>query len=486
MLEAAIRDKYTVIIGLEVHAQLLTETKMFSSEAISYGNMPNTQVSTVTLAHPGTLPRINKKAVEFAIKMGLACKASIARYNLFARKNYFYPDLTKGYQITQDKTPICYEGEVAIDLPGGSTKTIGIQRIHMEEDTGKSIHDIADSDTLIDYNRAGVPLIEIVSKPDLRSSEEAYQLLTEIRKLVRYLEICDGNMEEGSLRCDANVSVMLKGAKEWGQKVEVKNMNSIRNVQFAIEHEIVRQIQLLERGEKIASETRSYDAAKGHTIRLRVKEGMSDYRYFPDPDLSPLIVEQEWIDTLKASMPMLPRECFEKFVSTYQLPAYDASVLSENKEIALFYEALCQETSHYKAASNWVMGPVKSYLNELKVGIDQFPVSAKTLAALIELVEHRKVSFSVASQQIYPVLLQTPEKDPETIAETLGLLHERDSAQLEAWVDEVLAAFPDKVEAYKGGKKGLLGMFMGEVMKKSGNKVDPKEANDLLREKLDA
>ncbi|MEM9417205.1 MAG: Asp-tRNA(Asn)/Glu-tRNA(Gln) amidotransferase subunit GatB [Bacteroidota bacterium] len=479
------RAKYTAVIGLEVHAQLSLQRKLFAPEAAVYGALPNTQVSTVTLAHPGTLPRLNRQAVAYAIKMGLACQATITRENLFARKNYFYPDLPKGYQITQDKTPICREGYITIDTQDEGEKKIALQRIHLEEDTGKSIHGLVAEETLLDFNRAGVALIEIVTKPDLRTSAEAYSLLAEIRRLVRYLGICDGNMEEGSLRCDANISVMRQDATTFGQRVEVKNMNSIRNVQLAIEHEIDRQIAVLERGDTVAVETRAYNAAQNVTTSLRAKETANDYRYFPEPDLPPLVVSEAWIEQLQQAMPLLPRACFKKFTATYQLPAYDAGVLTEDRDIALFFEELCQLTPHYKAAANWMMGPVKAYLNESTLSIQAFPLSPATMAALIALVEQGQLSFSVASQQLYPVLLAQPEHSPLALAQELNLLQESDEGKIQPLVEEVMAAYPDKVAAYRNGKKGLLGMLMGEVMKKSQGKVAPQVASELLRQRLE-
>jgi len=485
-MNPSLREKYTAVIGLEVHAQLSLQRKMFAPEAATYGAMPNTQVSAVTLAHPGTLPRINKQAFAYAIKMGLACQASITQENFFARKNYFYPDLPKGYQITQDTTPICQGGYITVNTPEGAEKAIALQRIHLEEDTGKSLHDLAEDETLLDFNRAGTALIEIVTEPDLRTAEEAYALLTEIRKLVRYLDICDGNMEEGSLRCDANVSVMLQGATTFGQRVEVKNMNSIRHVQLAITYEIDRQIALLEHQAPVLPETRAYQATTNTTTSLRTKETLNDYRYFPEPDLPPLIVSDAWIEALQQAMPLLPRACFKKFTTTYQLSAYDATVLTEQKDIALFFEALCQLTPHYKAAANWILGPVKSYLNELTVSIQDFPLQPPVLANLIDLVAQKRLSFSVASQKLYPALLAQPDQHPEVLAQALNLFQESDTQTVQAWVEEVLALYPDKVTAYRKGKKGLLGMLMGEIMKKSQGKVDPQVAHHLLQQRLEA
>jgi aspartyl-tRNA(Asn)/glutamyl-tRNA(Gln) amidotransferase subunit B len=484
-LDKSIRDKYTVVIGLEVHAQLLTESKLFCSDATAYGASPNTQISPISLGHPGTLPKLNKKAVDYAIKMGLACDSSITEENVFARKNYFYPDLPKGYQVTQDKAPICVGGKVWIK-PKGATeeKAIALNRIHMEEDAGKSIHTEDATDTLVDYNRAGVPLIEIVTEPDLRSADEAYSFLTEVRKLVRYLEICDGNMEEGSLRCDANVSVMLKDAKEYGSKVEVKNMNSIRNVHRAIEHEAERLIQLTEKGENIISETRDFDAFTGTTSSLRTKEELNDYRYFPEPDLSPLIVNKAWVEEVKAQMPALPRELMRKFTEVYALPAYDAQVLTDNREFALYFDALCQQTKNYKSASNWMMGTVKSYLNDKNLNILEFPISPMQLAGLIDLVDDNKVSNTVANQQIFIKMLESKDSDAESIAIAANLIQESSSENIQPIIDEVLNDMSDKVKEFKSGRKGLIGLFVGEVMKRSKGKADPKKTNELIQQTL--
>jgi len=478
-------DKYQVVIGLEVHAQLLTKSKAYSWESTEYGSLPNTNISVVTLGHPGVLPKANKQVFNYAIKMGLAIGSAITEKNIYARKNYFYPDLPKGYQITQDKDPICVGGKVMINLQEGIEKTIGVTRIHMEEDAGKSLHLAEEADTLIDFNRAGVPLIEIVSEPDLRSAEEAGAYLTEVRKLVRYLEICDGNMEEGSFRCDANISVMLKGSEEFGTRVEVKNMNSIRNVQRAINFEFKRQIDLIEAGQSFNQETRTFDATTGETYAMRTKETMNDYRYFPEPDLTPVIVDKEWIESIKKQMPPLPRELYEKFVNNYKLPEYDAGVLTDTKEIALYFEELVSHTKNYKAASNWIMGGVKSFLNERTLHIKDFPVSPEKLASLIQLIDEGKVSNSVASQKIFPILLDNPEKTPLQIAQENNLIQESDTSTLQKLIDEVLAEFPDKVAAYKKGKKGLAGMFMGQIMKRSKGKADPKLTNKMLSETLE-
>jgi aspartyl-tRNA(Asn)/glutamyl-tRNA(Gln) amidotransferase subunit B len=482
-MKEEIRQKYRVVIGLEVHAQLLTVSKIFNTDPSSYGAQPNTQVGVITLAHPGTLPKLNKLALEHAIKMGLACHSEISRHNIFDRKNYFYPDLPKGYQITQDRTPICKGGLVSIQTKSGGERTVKLNRIHLEEDAGKSIH--ADGpDTFIDLNRSGVALIEIVTEPDLSNSDEAYAFLTEIRKLVRYLDICDGNMEEGSLRCDANVSVMLKDAKEFGKKVEVKNMNSIRNVQRAIDIEIERQIDLVEKGASIVSETRTYDADKNKTFSMREKEELNDYRYFPDPDLSPVIVSDEWLNKVKASMPALPHELLKKFVKHYSLSEYDAQVLTDSKDIAVYFEAVCKSTANYKAAANWVMGPVKAWLNENQKSADQFPVAPSRLTEIIQLIDTGKVNFTIASQRLFTATINNPDKPILELALELDILQESDQNSILPIIEEVIAAFPDKVKEYKKGKTAIVGMFMGEVMKRSKGKADPKVTNELLVNKL--
>lgn len=484
-MEASIRDKYEVVIGLEVHAQMLTKTKAYSNDVNEYGSAPNSNISVVTLGHPGTLPVMNKKTIEFAIKLGLACDAHIAPAQHFARKNYFYPDLPKGYQITQDTTPICTGGSIVIRTDDGTEKSIGLTRIHMEEDAGKSIHDVDVYDTLVDLNRAGTPLLEIVSEPDMRSSMEAYHYLTEVRKLVRYLDICDGNMEEGSLRCDANVSVRLVGVSEFGTKVEVKNMNSIRNVQRAIEFEILRQIEVLESGGSLSQETRAFDALKGITISMRSKEAANDYRYFPEPDLPPITITKEQIETVAKQMPALPRALFQRYTKEYGLSEYDAYNITDNKGIALYYESILAHTKNYKSAANWLMGDIKSYLNEYGVDMEKFPLKPLVIAELIHLVEEGKVSSTVASQNIFPALFST-EESPLQVAERLNLIQNSDEDALKGFILKVFELNPDEVTRYKGGEKQLTGFFMGQLMKVSQGKADPKLANGLLRQLLDA
>lgn len=485
MISEEIRNKYQAVIGLEVHTQLLTKTKAYSGDLNEYGSRPNTNICPITLGHPGTLPVANEKTIEFAIRLGLATESQIAGHQYYARKNYFYPDLPKGYQITQDKTPICTGGKIYIQDESGNEKAIRLTRIHMEEDAGKSIHDVDVYDTLVDLNRAGVPLLEIVSEPDIRSSEEAYAYVSEVRKLVRYLDICDGNMEEGSLRCDANISVMLKGSSTFGTKVEVKNMNSIRNVQRAIEFEISRQIEAIEKGEELSQETRSFDALKGITISMRSKEAANDYRYFPEPDLPPLHVTQEQIESVKAQMPALPRDLYKKYTSTYSLSDYDARNLTDTKELALYYEEVVTHNSNYKGAANWVMGAVKSYLNQFGIEIGEFPIPASSIARLIEIIDEGKIASSTANQKLFPVMIERPESDPLTLAQELNLIQESDSSSLQGFIDEVMKQHPSEVERYRNGEKQLTGFFMGQLMRVSGGKADPKIANQLLRKSLE-
>ncbi|WP_243575197.1 Asp-tRNA(Asn)/Glu-tRNA(Gln) amidotransferase subunit GatB [Candidatus Cardinium sp. cByotN1] len=483
-MDESIKEQYQVVIGLEIHIQLLTDSKMFSSDRAEYGALPNTNLSPVTLAYPGTLPRVNKKAFYYAIKLGLACQSTITDLNFFARKSYFYPDLPKGFQITQDTTPICRGGFVTIYSNEGEEKKIPLIRMHLEEDTGKSLHGMVEDITLLDYNRAGTPLLELVTAPVITTGEEAYQFLSEIRKLVRYLDICDGNMEEASLRCDANISVALKESKLLGTRVEVKNMNSMRNVQLAIAHEIERQIALLEAGEPVIAETRHFQATSGETLSLRAKETASEYRYFPEPDIPPIWVSQEWIESIRKTMPLLPRAYFKKFIEIYGLSHYTASVLTENKAFAILFDELCGHTTYYTAAANWLLGPVKGYLNELSLSLDSFPLTVDRFVALITLVESGMVRFSVAASQIFPILLQDLETTPMALAEKLDLIQDNDQVNLKALVEEVLTAYPDKVAAYKNGKSGLLAMFMGEIMKKSQGKANASLVSKFLEEAL--
>jgi aspartyl-tRNA(Asn)/glutamyl-tRNA(Gln) amidotransferase subunit B len=478
-------EKYELVVGLEVHAQLSTLSKAFSSDSAAFGAAPNRHVSVVSLGHPGTLPFINKRMVEYAVKLGLALKCKINPWNNFARKNYFYADLPKGYQISQDQEPVCIGGFVPVRLSDGTTKNIAIHHIHMEEDAGKSMHDQHDSYSYIDLNRAGVPLLEIVSEPDLRSAEEAAHYLTELRKLLRYLEICDGNMEEGSMRCDANISVRLKGATTYGNRCEVKNLNSIRNVQRAIEHEFDRQVAVIESGGHIDQNTLNFNADTGETSVLRTKEMANDYRYFPEPDLMPLVLTEEYISRIKQSMPVLPEELYHIYTEQLGLSDYDATVLTSDREISSYFEQVRQVTHNYKAAANWLMGPIKSYINEHHQSVSELKLTPKTLAQLIALVDSGKVNNTVANHKLFPALLKEADKSPEQLATELNLLINDDSDELEQFIIEALNKFPDKVKEYKKGKKGVLGLFMGEIMKRSKGKIDPQKTNQLLVKALE-
>ncbi|MBY0348007.1 MAG: Asp-tRNA(Asn)/Glu-tRNA(Gln) amidotransferase subunit GatB [Hydrotalea flava] len=477
-------SKYETVIGLEVHAQLQTQSKLFSGDANRFGGHPNTQINPITLAHPGTLPKINKKAIEYAIKMGLACHCAIETLNCFARKNYFYPDLPKGYQISQHTTPICIGGYISIFI-AGIEKKIYLNRIHIEEDAGKSIHDAVEGFTCIDYNRAGTPLIEIVTEPCIQSAEEAFQYLTEIRKLVRWLDICDGNMEEGSLRCDANISIRLKGATELGTKVEVKNLNSIRNVKKAIEYEVERMIALTENGKPIVQQTRSFDANNDTTFAIREKEEANDYRYFPDPDLVPFFINQSTIEVIQKTMPALPNALKQKLQHEYGLSVYDAHQLCDDKHTAAFFETTATHTRHFKAIANWMLGPLKQYLNEQGHDFSQLTLQPKTLAGIIQLVDDGKLNFSTAANKLLPAIITT-NADPAITAEKMNLIQVSDNNAVLEWVHHVITAMPEKVAEYKKGKKGLMGLFVGEVKKLSKGKADPKITTTILEKILNA
>ncbi|MEN9570343.1 MAG: hypothetical protein RL172_1574 [Bacteroidota bacterium] len=477
------QDKYEIVIGLEVHTQLLTNSKLFCGDAASFGAAPNTHISPITLAHPGTLPRMNKKAIEYAIKLGLALQCNIEQHNYFARKNYFYPDLPKGYQVSQHTTPICKNGLVPIRV-NDTERNIRLNRIHIEEDAGKSLHEVDERYTAIDLNRAGVPLLEIVSEPDLHSSDEAFAYITTLRKLVRWLNICDGNMEEGSMRCDANISIRLKGATTLGTRVEVKNLNSIRNVKRAIDWEVQRLIDIVESGGTIKQETRSYDADNNSTFALRSKEEADDYRYFADPDLTPFHISNQYLAEIKAAMPELPETLQHKYQHSFQLSAYDAQFICSDKLSVEYFEAILQHSRNYKAAANWMMGPIKSYLNEHGIELSHFNLPAAKIAELVQLVEDGKANFNIASTRIFNALLQQPGKTALQVATELNLLQESNSSSVDAWVQAVIANMPDKVAEYKKGKKGLMGLFAGEVKKLSKGKADMQVVNKLLAEKL--
>ena len=479
-------NKYETIIGLEVHVQLSTSSKAYCSDANLYGAEPNNCTSPISLAHPGTLPKPNKKVIEYAVKLGLALKCDISTENQYARKNYYYTDLPKGYQITQDKTPICKNGFVEIYDENGVSNKINLTRIHMEEDAGKSIHDLDPFNSLIDLNRAGVPLLEIVSEPDIRSSKEAHDYLYEIRKIVRYLDICDGNMEEGSLRCDANISVRLKGSKELRNRVEIKNLNSFSNVQKAIDLEKDRQITAYEKGEKIEQETRTYNAKNNSTIVLRKKEDAQDYRYFPEPDIQPIIITKDFIENVKSNIPSLPNELFLKYTNEFDLSVYDAKNLTENKSLSLYFESVINSTKYYKTAANLIMGVVKSYLNENSIDIADFKIKPKFIAELSEMIESDEINHSIMSQKIFPAMTNNIGKSPKEIAKENNWIQSKNDDMLHSYVIESLNKYPEKVLAYKNGNKNLLGLFMGEAMKLSKGTANPKTLNELIKKALES
>lgn len=475
-------NKYEAVIGLEIHAQLATNSKLFCGDATRFGAAPNTHISPITMGHPGTLPKTNKKAVEYAIKMGIACESTIEKNNYFARKNYFYPDLPKGYQISQHTTPICVGGKVAIQINGQSSY-VQLNRIHIEEDAGKSIHDISPTDTCIDLNRAGTALIEIVTEPCIHSAEEAFQYVTEVRKLVRWLGICDGNMEEGSLRCDANISVRPMGTNTLGTKVEVKNLNSIRNIKKAIEFEINRLTALVEAGETIIQQTRSFDANNDTTFAIRDKEDANDYRYFPDPDLAPFQLTDGYIDTIKASIPALPNQLKKEWKNTLGLSDYDIEQITENKEEAEFFANWIQITRHYKSVVNWILGPIREYLNETGLTYTQLNTSFNQLNEILNLVESNQLSFANATSKVFKGIVGT-NMSALQFAQEQQLIQNNSTDAINQWVEQVLNAHPEKVAAYKNGKKGLMGVFVGEVKKISKGQADPKKTTQILEEKL--
>lgn len=478
-----VADKYEAVIGLEVHVQLNTKSKAFCGDSATFGGEPNTHISPISLAHPGTLPRMNKRLMESAVKLGLALDCKINKVNFFDRKNYFYADLPKGYQITQDNEPICLGGGVEIETENGS-KTVRLHHIHLEEDAGKSIHDLDDKFTLIDLNRAGVPLLEIVSEPDLRSADETANYISEIRKLVRYLDVSDGNMEEGSMRFDCNISVRLKGAEVYGNRCEVKNVNSIRNAKRAINHEIQRQIKKVEKGEIIVQETRGFDADKGTTYSLRSKEDAPDYRYFPEPDLPPIVLTDDYISKVREQMPTLPKVLKKQFVEEFDLSDYDASVLTEERAMADYYLAVIEHTNNYKLAANWLINSIKGYLNDNNLSFDNLELKPKSIADLIVLIDENKVNNLTAKQQLLPAMLQNPTQSPLDLAKALNLIQDSSDDLIEKILDDVIAKYPDKFEALKKGKKKFMGLFMGEVMKEAKGKANPKMITDLIMKKM--
>jgi len=472
---------WEVVIGLEVHAQATTKSKLFSGAATDFGAEPNTQVSLVDAAMPGMLPVLNEVSVRQAVLTGLALKAKINMHSVFARKNYFYPDLPQGYQISQYEEPIVGEGEITVDLPDGGTKTVGIERLHLEQDAGKSLHDQSPTETYIDLNRAGVTLMEIVSKPDMRSSDEAAAYVEKLRSILRYIGSCDGNMQEGSMRADANVSVRRPG-DPLGTRCEIKNVNSIRFLKQAIEYEAVRQIEIIEDGGTIRQETRLFDARKGETRSMRSKEDAHDYRYFPDPDLLPVVLEKGFVEQLKETLPELPDEKKARFIADYGLTVEDAGVLVAERETADFYEAVAKGRDA-RLAANWVMSELFARLNRAELALARSPVSPQGLGGLLDLIADDTISARIA-KDVFNEMFETG-KDAATIVDEKGLKQITDTGAIEGAVDTVIAASPDNVAQYKGGNQKVIGWFVGQVMKATQGKANPKLVNELLRKKLE-
>lgn len=477
-------SEFELVSGLEIHVQLNTQTKIFSSDSASFGAKANEHISAVSLALPGALPKLNKEVVAKAVRMGLALNCTINQLNYFDRKNYFYADLPKGYQITQDNRPICQNGYLNVVLSNGEEKRIGINRIHLEEDAGKSLHDQDDQYSFVDLNRAGVPLIEIVTEPDIRSAEEASALLTEMRKLVRHLNVSDGNMEEGSLRCDANISIREVGTTAFGTRCEVKNLNSIRNVRRAMDFEFNRQKQVIAGGGRIIQSTLNFDADQGTTSPMRTKEEANDYRYFPDPDLPPIHISDEWLAQIKAEMPALPAEIAKRLVAEFGVNASEAAMLSEDEALLSYFNAALPSVNHKKSLVNWLTGAIRALLNEQGISIADFKLAPAQLAGTINLVDDKKITQQIALQQLLPELISKPDAVPAELAAALNLLIADNGDELSGFVEEVLSKYQPQVAAYKKGKKGVLGLFVGEVMKLAKGKADAQKINELLQEKL--
>ena len=473
-------NEYEVVIGLEVHAQVLSESKLFSSAPTKFGAEPNTQVSLVDAAFPGMLPVINEFCIKQAVKTGIGLNAKINKKSIFDRKNYFYADLPQGYQISQYKNPIVGEGSIVLDLTTGE-KIVGIERLHLEQDAGKSIHDIDPQNTLVDLNRSGVALMEIVSKPDLRSLEEVNAYIKKIRSIMRYLGTCDGNMQEGSLRADVNVSVRKKGQKEFGTRCEIKNVNSIKFMQMAIDYEANRQVDVIEEGGTIDQETRLFDIKKNETRSMRSKEDAHDYRYFPDPDLLPLELSDKFINDLKKNIPELPDEKKKRFIDKFKLSPYEANILVSDIETSKYYEEVI-EKSDVKLSTNWITGELFALLNEKNLEISQSPITAKNLSKLINLIKDGIISGKIA-KSVFEIMADEG-KDPQIIVEEKGLKQQSDPKEIEKLIDKVITNNPDKVKEYKSGKDKLFGFFVGQVMKVSGGKANPQLVNEILKKKL--
>lgn len=482
--ETSPQTVFELVSGLEIHVQLNTNTKIFSADSASFGALPNQNISAVSLALPGALPKLNKEVVAKAIRIGLALNCTINQINHFDRKNYFYADLPKGYQITQDNQPICVNGFLELQLADGSKKKVGINRIHLEEDAGKSIHDQDDNYSLVDLNRAGVPLIEIVTEPDIRSSEEASALLSEIRKLVRHLNVSDGNMEEGSLRCDANISIRQQGTTEFGTRCEVKNLNSMRNVRRAMDFEFGRQVEVISSGGRIIQSTLNFDADKGTTSPMRTKEEANDYRYFSDPDLQPIHISDDWLAEIKSLMPALPNEISEQMIAEFGISKADAALFAEDLDLLVYFNTAKPIVNNKKSLINWLIGPIRAVLNEKEIGIAEFKVKPEQLAEAINLVDDKKITQQITIQQLLPAVESEENANLTHLAQSLNLLISENGDELSDFINEVLNKYPQQVEAYKKGKKGVLGLFVGEVMKLAKGKADAKKLNELILEKL--
>lgn len=477
-------EKYETVIGLEIHVQLATKSKAFCADDARFGAAPNTHISTISLGHPGTLPKVNKTQIEYAVRLGLALGSRINLISYFDRKNYFYADLPKGYQITQDNQPICIGGTLDIETEAGK-KTIRIHHIHMEEDAGKSMHDMEPKNSYIDLNRAGVPLLEIVSEPDLRSAEEVDAYMSAMRQLVRYLGVSDGNMEQGSMRCDCNVSVRLKGSEQLGNRCEIKNLNSMRYARRAIAYEVKRQIDLIENGGKVIQSTLNFDPQTGVTSPLREKEDAHDYRYFPEPDLPPVVLTEDYVEGVKKDLAPLPWALKDQFIKVHGLSEYDANLLTEERATAEFFIVCAEQVNQKKALANLMINKIIPYCNEHEIALSTFPIAPAGIAEFIALIDSGKVSNTIAYQKIFPELVSDPSNTALNIAEKHNLIQRSDSNFLADLIQAALDANPDKVKAYKNGKKGLLGFFMGEVMRNSKGKADPKATNSMIREMLE-
>lgn len=472
------------VIGLEIHVQLNTQSKVFATESSGFQKVPNQHVSSISLAHPGALPSINQECLQLAVLMGLATHCKIHQHCHFARKNYFYPDLPKGYQLSQDQTPICYEGSLRFPLQDGSVHQIRIHQIHIEEDAGKSIHDQDPSQTFIDLNRAGVGLIEIVTEPDLRSASEAGAAVAEIRRIVRYLGVSDGNMETGNLRCDANVSIMPVGSQEFGTRVEIKNINSISHVIKAIEHEIDRQIHWVEAGNEVVQETRTWNVDLQRTQPMRDKETADDYRYFPEPDLLPVVISDEELAASKAKIPALPSERFVRYHQEYGLPLNESVALIEDRTFSDYFESLIHINQNPKASANWMLGAVRAHLNEQQLSIEDFVLTPDQLNDLIGLINSGQITHHAAKEQLFPAMLQRSSTAALDLARELELLIESKQNELEEAMDRLIEQFPNETARYRSGKKKLLGFFVGQLMREFKGKADPKEVNQVVRSKL--